>query len=480
MLIYDVIIVGAGPVGLAAAIGLLRRGIDNILVLDQTRAFRKVGKVFNVLPNGLKALKYLDKQAYEEVKKVAGIATQPKNSSQNSSQWVIRDLQGKPIHSTSLDFNEFLNKYGEGKLEISWFDLQTTLRNLIPQDKVKANHRCINVAYQPEEKCVQVDCVSDTTVEENPYAFWNSEEKKTSTQSENPSTNGEKFRQKSFRGKLIIAADGINSTIRKALYKDTDYESFSLPEYSGYARIACLGVDNVPNEIHNEIQRKFLKNSPIVTLSQDAKLRVSVGKLPLRMILFSQSPRQFRYTFHLPVSLNQLQENSQIDLILQQLENNNFPNAIKELVSISNPKNMEHMIFYIHRAIVSDSLSFPATANLHTEVNSTKIQPPWHIGKVLLIGDAAHGMPNFAAQGLNQGLEDAFTIAELISKLASVDQLDDIEAIEKVFNQYENIRRTLIEYVQKVTMSGLIYSTNHEEVENYRQQIYGRDLQKII
>ncbi len=38
--IYDVVIVGAGPVGLATAVGLRKRGIDNILVVDQTRAFR--------------------------------------------------------------------------------------------------------------------------------------------------------------------------------------------------------------------------------------------------------------------------------------------------------------------------------------------------------------------------------------------------------------------------------------------------------
>ncbi|MGB5633838.1 MAG: FAD-dependent oxidoreductase [Waterburya sp.] len=51
--IYDVLIVGAGPVGLATAIALRERGIDNILVIDQTRSFRPVGQVVDVLPNGL-------------------------------------------------------------------------------------------------------------------------------------------------------------------------------------------------------------------------------------------------------------------------------------------------------------------------------------------------------------------------------------------------------------------------------------------
>ena len=480
MPIYDVIIVGAGPVGLATAIGLRQRGIKNILVLDQTKAFRRVGKGFIVLPNGLKALKCLDKQAYEEVKKAALILTQPENSPQTSTQWFKRDLRGQPIGSMSLDFNECVRKYGEGVLQISWFDLQTTLRNLIPQEQVKANHRCINVVYQPEEECVQVDCLSNMTVEDNPYAYWNSEAKKTLTQSQNTNINIEKSRQKSFRGKLVVAADGINSTIRKLLYKDTYYESFSRPEYSGYAAINCSKIDNVPNEIQNEIQGKFLKNSPKVTICQDVKSRVSACELPPRMILVSESPGQFRYIIHIPVALNQLQENSRIDLTLQHLENNNFPNAIKKLVSISDPTNIDHVTFYIHRATVSDSLSFPTTANLHTEDNSTKMQPPWHIGRVVLVGDAAHGMPNFAAQGLNQGWEDAFTIAELISKLGILDKLNDIEAIQEVFNKYENIRRPLIEYVQKITMSGLIYSTNQKELDKYKQQIYARDFEEMV
>ncbi|GAB4528885.1 MAG: hypothetical protein Tsb0014_10530 [Pleurocapsa sp.] len=43
--IYDVLIVGAGPVGLATAIALRQRGVDNILVIDRTRSFRRVGQV---------------------------------------------------------------------------------------------------------------------------------------------------------------------------------------------------------------------------------------------------------------------------------------------------------------------------------------------------------------------------------------------------------------------------------------------------
>lgn len=484
MYTYDVIIVGAGPVGLATAIGLRQRGIDNILVLDQTRAFRKIGQAVDILPNGLKALKYLDRQAYEEVKKSSLNVTQPNNSSTASRKWFVRDLQGQPIRSFPLSYDEWLKNYGEGRLNITWFDLQTTLRKLLPSELVKPNHRCINIVYEQENESVRVDCLSDMTVEANPYAHWNEQENTTQTQPQNINNNinnnFEKSASKSFRGKLVIAADGINSTLRKVLYKNTEYETFACPEYSGYVAIIGSGIFNLAKKFETEIQEKFLQNSPIVTITKDGKLRDSACEQPPRMILINRQPGQYQYISFIPVTLKQLQEESPINLTLQQLEKHNFPNCIKELVRLSNPANMQHRIFYIHPAIVSNSLPFPTTANRTAEDNSVKIQPPWHIGRVVLVGDAAHGMPPFAAQGANQGLEDALTIATLISKLGMSDKFNNINAIQAAFEKYENQRRPLMDYVQKVTMTGVNYLCNQEELDKYNQQIFARNFEQLL
>ncbi len=479
MHIYDVIIVGAGPVGLATANGLRRRGIENILVLDQTKAFRQVGQGLDVLANGLKALRYLNTAAYEEVKKVAGINQSSQNSSQPLPKWFVRDLQGEPIRTIALDFNEWFEKYSEGKLTISWFDLQTSLRKLIPPEQVKANHRCIDVVYESENECVRVDCISDVTVENNPYAHWNPQAQNTESESQNTDINAESSEQKSFRAKLVVAADGINSTVRKLLYKNTNFETFSRPEYSGYAAIVCSEIADIPDDIQTEIQQKFLQNLPIVTICEDVNLSTR-DEQPPRVMLLTLKPGQFIYIIHIPVDLNHLDENSRIEITLKQLEKNNFPHAIKELVRLSNPANMLHRTYYIHRAIISDSLPFPDTSNLHTEGDSANIKPPWHVGRVVLVGDAAHGMPPFAAQGVNQALEDALTIVELINKLAKSDKLNDANAIQEAFEKYENIRRPLMEYVQKVTLTGLSYSSNQEELDKYNQQIFAREFEQVV
>ncbi|MEL6163631.1 MAG: FAD-dependent monooxygenase [Cyanobacteria bacterium J06628_3] len=141
---------------------------------------------------------------------------------------------------------------------------------------------------------------------------------------------------------------------------------------------------------------------------------------------------------------------------------------------------MHHRTYYIHRATVSDSLPFPESASLHTKDNFPSLQLPWYKDKVVLVGDAAHGMPPFAAQGVNQGLEDALIIAKLISEIAARDKLNDENAIQEAFEKYEKIRRPIMEYIQKITMTGVNYSSNQQELDKYNQQIFARDFEGIV
>ncbi len=469
---YDVAIVGAGPVGLATALGLYQRGIKNIIVLDQTRAFRKVGQIVDLLPNGLKALKYTHTQAYENVKETGNKLnklTQPNQQTkaekkQPAPEWTLRNLNGQKIHSFSLVYDEFFQKYGEGRVSISWYDLQTQLRILLPEEVVKANHRCVNVVVEPEFQCVRADFVSNLGAEANPYAHWENQQQDDKT----PTVSSSQLPQSeitSIRAKLLIAADGINSTVRQVIYKDTPYSVYSKPEYSGIAAISSGGVYEIPEALAQELQDRFIQGSRVVTILSQQIKENSTESETTKMMLFSPHSGQYGYVIYAPLHLESLAGKSRkelIDLGILELKGADFPEMIEELVALSSPEQMIQRPYYIHPAAVS-----------------APNQPKWNMGRVVLTGDAAHGMPPFMGQGANQGLEDAAVITTLVTEINKQNQWDDIAAIETAFSKYEALRRPLMERVQYATLTRLPLSSE-QYGEEYAQKVYARNIDEIM
>jgi 2-polyprenyl-6-methoxyphenol hydroxylase-like FAD-dependent oxidoreductase len=62
---------------------------------------------------------------------------------------------------------------------------------------------------------------------------------------------------------------------------------------------------------------------------------------------------------------------------------------------------------------IRDHLTDPSTVN-YTWFSSHVLPAPWHRGRVVLIGDAAHACPPTLAQGAAQALEDAEVLAEVL------------------------------------------------------------------
>jgi 2-polyprenyl-6-methoxyphenol hydroxylase-like FAD-dependent oxidoreductase len=391
---------------------------------------------------------------------------QGENLPKPAPKWSYRNLQGQVIRSISLSFDDWFQEYGEGRVSLAWYDLQTTLRQQLPQEIVKANHRCINVVDEPENNCVRIECVSDTTVETNPYAHWNE------NKPENIDTDFQvSVTNKSFRARLVVAADGINSTIRRLLYQDSHYQDYAKPEYSGFAAIFCREITDIPQELEAEIEATFLQNSRIVTICHDEVSRNTVGEVEdTRIILFrDRINNQFGYVIHLPITLSALQNksgNSLLELALQAFAQAGFPDALTRLISLSPPDNMVQRPYYIHRAIIANS-------------ENTPIEPTWNLGRVVLVGDAAHGMPPFMAQGANQGLEDALAVVTLIAKIAAENNWNNRQAIAAAFQKYEQLRRPWMAYVQEATLNRHPYSSEHNW-QQYGQQIYGRDVEQVM
>ena len=68
--------------------------------------------------------------------------------------------------------------------------------------------------------------------------------------------------------------------------------------------------------------------------------------------------------------------------------------------------------------------------------------PQWHAGNIGLIGDAAHAMVPFQAQGAAMGIEDAAVLAPLLIAAPSA---------EAAFAQYEKIRRRRVARVARIS-----------------------------
>jgi salicylate hydroxylase len=66
----------------------------------------------------------------------------------------------------------------------------------------------------------------------------------------------------------------------------------------------------------------------------------------------------------------------------------------------------------------------------------------WHRGRVVILGDAAHGMLPHHGQGANTSIEDAFTLAALLAD-AGPDDLDG------TFSRFQTLRRTRTRKIQR-------------------------------
>jgi salicylate hydroxylase len=66
----------------------------------------------------------------------------------------------------------------------------------------------------------------------------------------------------------------------------------------------------------------------------------------------------------------------------------------------------------------------------------------WYRGRVVILGDAAHGMLPHHGQGANTSIEDAFALAALLADARSAD-------LEPAFSRYQALRRARTRTIQR-------------------------------
>jgi salicylate hydroxylase len=73
------------------------------------------------------------------------------------------------------------------------------------------------------------------------------------------------------------------------------------------------------------------------------------------------------------------------------------------------------------------------------------VRPPlrWYRGRVVILGDAAHGMLPHLGQDASTSIEDAFALAALVADARPGDNLDP------VFSRYQTLRRARTRAIQR-------------------------------
>ncbi len=191
----------------------------------------------------------------------------------------------------------------------------------------------------------------------------------------------------------VIGADGIHSVIRDFVTAQEE------PRFSGLCAFRCL----VPAE-----------RAPEMALRSVHTLWLGPG----------------RHFVHYPISAGRLI--NIVAIVPAGDWRSEFWTADGEISDLT--REFERWDERVHQLIVS------ATQTKRWALFDRAPLEQWTAGRVALLGDAAHAMLPFLAQGAAQGVEDAVTLADCLKSAAS-------DTIETALKRYQELRRPRANHV---------------------------------
>ena len=188
---------------MATAIGLARRGITNIVVLEKASKLAPVGASIAIFNNGLRALQYLSPHVAKKVQ----------DSCIPIDNMVLKDLEGNVMRETKppTDVNYMV-----------WYLLQQYLAEELPNSP-----SILQLGHAVESFKVESDGTVTITA---------------SNRNDNSSA------PISIRTKVLVGTDGIHSPIRRSLFgeDDSSVEKFYHEKVSYRAVLPASSVKNPP------------------------------------------------------------------------------------------------------------------------------------------------------------------------------------------------------------------------------------------
>lgn len=170
---------------------------------------------------------------------------------------------------------------------------------------------------------------------------------------------------------LVVGADGLHSALRRRLFGDSHE-----PVYTGYV---CwrMAVSRPPGLTHSEYFNGDRAKVTVINLNAEAMYLLAVEKADIGE---RRSQAQLASEFSALIEL--------------------FPGLIARIRKTIGPGSN------IHRAPLEE-VTLPG---------------PWHQGRIVLIGDAAHAITPHLAQGAGMAMEDAIVLADELDRAADIDE----------------------------------------------------------
>ncbi len=348
-----IVIAGAGIGGLTAAIALRRLGHE-VLVLEQTRQFMRVGADINLTPNAVRALDGLGDAALRRA--IRASAARPTH--RISRTWDTGEETSRLEMSDQAE-----HAYGAPQLTIHRADLLAALAQALPAENVLLGAKVQSLVQ--DESGVQVQLADG----------------------------------RQLQAAALVGADGIHSAVRTAMFGPDQ------PRFTGFvayrAVVPAARLQGVPN-----------------------------------LGAFTKWWGPDHYTQIVTFPLNRGEDIFIFATTAQdswQQESWTTPGHVDELRAA-----------YAGFHADARALLQACDEVLKTALYERDPLPVWSRGGVTLMGDAAHPMLPFMAQGAGMAIEDGVVLARC---LADVD-CADTGAVARALQQFEQARQARTSRVQ--------------------------------